>query len=823
MNASGLASFFFLLPLITALMAACLPAYGAEPPSRYDLTRRECAICHIGWLDAAESMEHPLEPHAWSPSRIQETLELAAADDMCYSCHDGYVLDSRHRVWEGKGHSVGRKPSKDVLIPDTMPLDTGGAVYCGTCHTPHGMGERTAELTDSLFLRLENVDSQLCTECHVKELVSPGSRNHPVNVSAKVPLPNDLHWLGGRLASDPRKIICQSCHTPHGQGPLLKPVEGDSLCRMCHADKLGPPAFLADGRALHPVGVVPKKDLSRARVNRFGARWGQGNRLSCMTCHGIHDGAGENLVRDTEPSRFCQDCHADEAARLSAGESHDLTKSGLKLGELSGGTPRETGPCRICHRAHGWARHPEGGHESISLMCLDCHREGGAAPNSSVGALSHSVGKELAGFRNGGPLKPLLWEGKKRVVCSTCHEPHGVPGLPGGRARSEEYGPAQGKPGNASLRTEEPQLCKACHLDHFTVEGTKHDLTDPAQIAKVERLIGPVKERNPCIPCHQVHHAKAAGLWFAPLPEPEEAFDMDEGSRRCLTCHGLEAFVEIREQNGHPIGRPMKTEFMPSPEDQLVLGRIAMDDAGVRDVIVCATCHLNHGRQNPDGSISLYAGKGVSGGDLCIACHRENNEIVGSPHDFRRIVEGKFRPDEGRSLKSGVCAGCHTNHDAPIEQGLLPFAPNPPQAEGNPEDAFCLHCHLDPRVTDTSFVKFYVHPSASQVWEILASRQSAKDAPKEGSAAPLGDPGRTSPEGYEALFRIKCTTCHDNHRWSVLPRKEAGLIPTTVLTSFLRGEDLAKTLCSNCHGAQALYLYRFYHQERAFRVRIPNR
>jgi len=88
---------------------------------------------------------------------------------------------------------------------------------------------------------------------------------------------------------------------------------------------------------------------------------------------------------------------------------------------------------------------------------------------------------------------------------------------------------------------------------------------------------------------------------------------------------------------------------------------------------------------------------------------------------------------------------------------------------------------------------------------------------------PLGEPARTTPEGYEALFRIKCTTCHDNHRWSVLPREEAGMIPNTVLTSFLRGEDLAKTLCSNCHGAQALYLYRFYHQERAFRVRIPNR
>ena len=457
-------------------------------------------------------------------------------------------------------------------------------------------------------------------------------------------------------------------------------------------------------------------------------------------------------------------------------------------------------------------------------MCLDCHGEGGAAQNSSVGALSHPVGKDLAGFRNGGPLKPLLWEGKKKVVCSTCHEPHGVPGASGhGWAETKRNDGGRGKGRNALLRTEEPQLCKACHLDHFTVKGTKHDLTDPAQIAKIEQLIGPVKEQNPCIPCHQVHNAKAAGLWFAPLPEPKNTFDMDEGTRRCLTCHNLEAFVKIREQNGHPIGRPMKSEFMPSAVDQLVLGRIAQQGTGNQEVIVCATCHLNHGRRNPDDSISLYAGRGLGGGDLCIACHRKNAEIVGSPHDFRRIEDGKFRPDDGRCLRSGVCAGCHINHDAPIEQGLIPFAPNPPQAEGNPEDAFCLHCHLDPRVTDPSLVKFYVHPSSSQVREIIAAREAAKDSGKGAAAPSLVEPDRTNLEGHEALCRVKCTTCHDNHRWSFLSREETRRNSNTVLTSFLLGQDVAKTLCAKCHGAEALYLYRFYHQERAFRVRIPNR
>jgi hypothetical protein len=152
----------------------------------------------------------------------------------------------------------------------------------------------------------------------------------------------------------------------------------------------------------------------------------------------------------------------------------------------------------------------------------------------------------------------------------------------------------------------------------------------------------------------------------------------------------------------------MKPEYVPSAKDQLKLGRIATDEAGIKDVVVCATCHLNHGVENPDGSITMFAGRGLPKGELCVACHGHNGQIVGSPHDFRTRKEGEFRPDEGRSLKFGVCAGCHANHNASIDQGLIAFPASPPKGSGNPEDMFCLHCHRDPRVTKNLWVKFYL-------------------------------------------------------------------------------------------------------------------
>ena len=132
---------------------------------------------------------------------------------------------------------------------------------------------------------------------------------------------------------------------------------------------------------------------------------------------------------------------------------------------------------------------------------------------------------------------------------------------------------------------------------------------------------------------------------------------------------------------------------------------------------------------------------------------------------------------------------------------------------------FCLYCHRNPAVMKGRRIKFYVHPSGTKVKEKLKELKEKAAAP---SQERLGEPARTTVAGYEALYHIHCTTCHDNHRWTGLPISEAKELPRTEMASFLRGSEVAKTLCSNCHGAEALYRYRMYHQDRAWRLKIPN-
>ena len=53
-------------------------------------------------------------------------------------------------------------PASNYLFPQTGV--TGGLVECGSCHDVHNQGDSTA----SFLLKLDNTDSALCLECHIK-------------------------------------------------------------------------------------------------------------------------------------------------------------------------------------------------------------------------------------------------------------------------------------------------------------------------------------------------------------------------------------------------------------------------------------------------------------------------------------------------------------------------------------------------------------------------------------------------------------------------------------------------------------------------------
>ena len=74
-------------------------------------TAKKCAICHYRWIYTfyVEHRGTPLAP-------LQEQ-EVVGSKEMCLSCHDGSIRDSRDRICNDPGHQVGVAPSKHIKIP----------------------------------------------------------------------------------------------------------------------------------------------------------------------------------------------------------------------------------------------------------------------------------------------------------------------------------------------------------------------------------------------------------------------------------------------------------------------------------------------------------------------------------------------------------------------------------------------------------------------------------------------------------------------------------------------------------------------------------
>ena len=141
-------------------------------------TSKKCAICHYKWVPAF-FLEHRNTPIAQADEKSLEMFSW----EVCISCHDASVRDSRSRICNDPGHQAGRIPSKKVKIPSNFPLDKNGALKCTTCHTPHAVSDESESMVE-YFLRAPNENSSFCRTCHKNRLGGLAKGNHPIDVSA---------------------------------------------------------------------------------------------------------------------------------------------------------------------------------------------------------------------------------------------------------------------------------------------------------------------------------------------------------------------------------------------------------------------------------------------------------------------------------------------------------------------------------------------------------------------------------------------------------------------------------------------------------------
>jgi len=108
---------FILGGILAALFTLSSPVYAQMlHPDKPD-SARKCAICHYQWVYPfyTEHRDGELVPKP-------EEKEVASPE-MCFSCHDGSVEDSRKIVFHDPGHRAGVLPSRAITVPADFPLD----------------------------------------------------------------------------------------------------------------------------------------------------------------------------------------------------------------------------------------------------------------------------------------------------------------------------------------------------------------------------------------------------------------------------------------------------------------------------------------------------------------------------------------------------------------------------------------------------------------------------------------------------------------------------------------------------------------------------
>jgi len=575
-------------------------------------SRKSCTICHLSWASNYRD-----EAAGWEDADHPSPVAPVASERMCYSCHHGAVIDSRAAL--SSRHPDGQHPDihhqreedsperevseRDDEIPKEFPLVDQKSLYCGSCHTPHAAEDEIDKGgADTLYsehtnpwLRVLNRDGDLCQQCHESKLAStiderytPRGVNHPVGIYLKRPpdstvkgyakseylqrgLPDVLSQRGATLGGS-AEMICQSCHQIHGavNGELL-PLDHNEgeLCGSCHEHEATSDAKDAHRKGVHPVNIELKEPVELGGV--------EVNRVTCTTCHAVHDGREESalLTRSSDDiETLCSSCHQrhdaiDEVEAKQKG-IHAVNVDLKEAVTIDGEEVIRMG-CLSCHSLHqGKADTPalRLDHRNGEL-CSRCHEEDSAVLNSD-----HDLRITAKESHNRFDQTP-----HESGLCGSCHTLHRGPleSKDEGLSREGGIGPFlySGKLEKYEIEgggevLERDRICLDCHRDRGVaqdawVEHFSHPAEDLVLRSdpKDMPLINEANRRAEfgvvaCVTCHEPHRWRVDSqppLDFKLDKERENLTGNVASSflRResvadsfCADCHGLETRLKYK-------------------------------------------------------------------------------------------------------------------------------------------------------------------------------------------------------------------------------------------------------------------------------------
>ncbi len=658
-------------------------------------SKRDCVVCHIMWMEDFRTDKETLIE--WQPGNVlmKDTQGVVSSEEICYTCHDGYVNDSRYITWKYNRHKVFVKPSNKVTIPPEMPLSVKGEIYCGTCHSAHGKGAaphgNPLGLT-SLFREI-NIESSLCEKCHVREANYKVYNGHPLHTTA-LEIPETLYKLGSKRGSVKNIVMCQSCHRVHGaRGDkiLVTNNNNSELCMMCHTEQ----ASLIDTKHDLRITLPNEKNIKQQPLSLSGP---------CGACHTPHNSSAKKLwARPLNPgnpaAQMCLSCHGEDSGyntRSIGRFSHPINvKPGLKqiipkdlpLFSAEGEkTFNGNVQCFSCHDIHRWdpeSPSNKGGidiegdssnsflrisNSSASTLCLECH-----VNKKQLITSDHNLSVTAPDATN--------IKGDTVSVsgpCGACHLPHNA---------YAEHMWARERYGEKDFVT---QLCTGCHNKNGIAKAKlTGDIYHPIDVTLEKFNITTdlplydgsgnkiIDGKIVCITCHEPH------VWSPSKAIINYQFKNVEGnasnsflrkpaspySDLCESCHSDKALID---ETDHDLN-------ITAPNARNLLGQ-TVEESGQ-----CGACHLVHNSVNklklwarPYGPVS--AGESIMNA-LCTSCHSRNNPgenkiplIAVHPED--KLINNIFRckrsdidfapiyDEEGNEVNVGniSCPTCHNAH-----------------------------------------------------------------------------------------------------------------------------------------------------------------
>ncbi len=573
--------------------------------------------------------------------------------------------------------------------------------------------------------------------------------------------------------------------------PPAEVVAESDMCFSCHDGSVSDARDFVYSGTGHHTGALPSNTVSIPDGFPLDER----GAMTCATCHTPHALPSETgqeidvfLRSPNADSELCRRCHRSYDAGPEGG-AHPIgvtaPQGALRATAAAGSLYSRDGSgriiCETCHSAHGTRASPQltlhdAPPEDMQFLCFLCHSDRARNTNNHPLTIPESDMSLPDRWPSG---RQMCRAESGRLVCSTCHIPHGAPTdhalLPLGNTRS--------------------RMCRSCHKAQISVLETPHDLAQSAP-ETLNRLGRKPGRTGPCSACHVPHDSTSPFLWARSDPVVPAL------QNYCLSCHKENGCARsvIAADPSHPAGISVSGTAGGLP---------LYTDAGhisKSGTIRCMTCHDAHNSaQVPPApgsgrTCSFLRKPHYPDSSLCAACHDKNFSIVNTPHDMRQHKQPVQKAISSEAGSQGICGFCHDMHGAGRKHFLwaAPFGASVPQQWSGAAErtdlctsGYCTGCHGDKNISSQELPEFGTHPAAY--------------APRPLSGLPAG-------HSRSNACMIVCSTCHNPHQWA--PGKHfnaTGNAPSgNAANSFLR-HNTAASLCAICHGLDALVKYTYFH------------